>query len=100
MLLRHLGLCVCSTRLPIAVSTSSISVNVLREVWNHRFVIVWRQNVMVVEGKVDAHIAEMGMVEGVEGMKTFRINLDGSVASQQSAIKEDVTLCGRALQIR
>ena len=47
---------------------------------------------MVVEGKVDAHIAEMGMVEGVEGMKTFRINLDGSVASQQSAIKEDAYL--------
>ena len=47
---------------------------------------------MVVEGKVDAHIAEMGMVEGVEGMKTFCINLDGSVTSQQSAVKEDAYL--------
>ena len=72
--------------------TEHNDVRIELQVWNHRFVIVWRQNVMVVEGKVDAHIAEMGMVEGVEGMKTFRINLDGSVASQQSAIKEDAYL--------
>ena len=68
--------------------TEDDDVRIELQVWNHRLVIVWRQDVMVVEGEVDAHIAEMGMVEGVEGMKTFRINLDGSVASQQSAIKE------------
>ena len=72
--------------------TEDDDVRIELQVWNHRLVIVWRQDVMVVEGKVDAHIAEMGMVEGVEGMKTFRINLDGSVASQQSAVKEDAYL--------
>ena len=72
--------------------TEDDDVRIELQVWNHRLVIVWRQDVMVVEGKVDAHIAEMGMVEGVEGMKTFCINLDGSVASQQSAIKEDAYL--------
>ena len=54
--------------------TEDDDVRIELQVWNHRLVIVWRQDVMVVEGKVDAHIAEMGMVEGVEGMKTFRIN--------------------------
>ena len=61
--------------------TEHNDVRIELQVWNHRFVIVWRQNVMVVEGKVDAHIAEMGMVEGVEDMKTFRIDRDGSVAA-------------------
>ena len=72
--------------------TEHNDVRIELQVWNHRLVIVWRQDVMVVEGEVDAHIAEMGMVEGVEGMKTFCIDLDGSVASQQSAIKEDAYL--------
>ena len=76
--------------------TEHNDVRIELQVWNHRLVIVWRQDVMVVEGKVDAHIAEMGMVEGVEGMKTFCINLDGSVASQQSAIKEDAYLWNQA----
>ena len=40
--------------------TEDDDVRIELQVWNHRLVIVWRQDVMVVEGEVDAHIAEDG----------------------------------------
>ena len=50
-------------------------------VWHHRLAIVWRQDMMRMEREVDTYITEMRMVEGIEGMESFGIDLRGTVAA-------------------
>ena len=61
-------------------------------VWHHRLAIVWRQDMMRMEREVDTYITEMRMVEGIEGMESFGIDLRGTVTAQQLTIEEDADL--------
>lgn len=56
---------------------------------NHRLAVVWSQNVVLMILEVDAHIAEVRVVERFEGVETFGIDLDGTVAAQQLSVEED-----------
>ncbi len=58
----------------------------------HRLVIVWFQNVVRMEREVDTYITEMRMVEGIECMESFCIDLRSTVAAQQLTIEEDADL--------
>ena len=58
----------------------------------HRLAIVWLQNVVWMEREVDTYITEMRMVEGIERMESFCIDLRSTVAAQQLTIEEDADL--------
>ena len=64
-------------------------VRVELEVRHHRLAVVGSQDVVLVEHEVDADIAEVRMVERVEGMESLGIDLGGAIASEQLAIEED-----------
>ena len=51
--------------------------------WNHRFLKVGLQDMMMTEGEVDAGIAQVWIVEGVEGIESFRIVFGGAVPAQE-----------------
>ena len=67
-------------------------VRVELQMGNHRLVVVWREDMVPVILEVDAHIAEVRMVERFEGMKSLGIDLDGTVAANQFAVEEDAYL--------
>ena len=49
----------------------------------HRLVVIRSEDVVLVILEIDAHIAEVRMVERFEGVETLGIDLDGTVAAQQ-----------------
>ena len=57
-----------------------------------RLRVVGLQDVGIVEGEVDARVAEVGIVEGVEGVELLRALLRGSVASDHMAVEVDADL--------
>lgn len=58
----------------------------------HRLVVIRSEDVVLVILEIDAHIAEVRMVERFEGVESLGIYLDGAVASDQLAVEEDAYL--------
>ena len=67
-------------------------VRVESQVGYHRLVIIRSEDVVLVILEIDAHVAEMRIVERFEGVESLGIDLDGAVASDQLAVEEDAYL--------
>ena len=59
---------------------------------NHWLVVMRSEDVVGVILEIDAHVAEVRIVERVEGVESLSIDLDGAVASDQLTVEENAHL--------